>query len=894
MLPRTKKWLLYAALAFAAIMLGTAVGAVGGALKSAPSLQDVEFNPQQTSYMYDVHGQVITRLYRENRVPVRLDQMPMDLRNAIVAIEDPRFYEHHGIDLRGILRALWVDLRSGRIVQGGSTITQQLARNAFLTLERTWSRKIKEVFWAIQIERKYTKDEILETYLNQIYLGEGAYGVEAASQLYFGKSVSKLDLAQCAMLAGLAQGPSYLSPYEHPDRALERRNTVLARMQELGYITPAQAAAAEKEPLGVIPLKPAKTRAPYFVDYVLQYLQSQGFSNEDLFAGGLRVYTTLDLKMQQAAEQALVSSLPDGYKDKDGIEQPQGALVAIDPRNGYIMAMVGGRGDSRFNRAVDALRQPGSAMKPFVYAAALDHGYTLGSIVDDSPVQFPTATGKPWVPSNYDHKYRGPITVRTALEQSVNVVAVKVLQSIGVDTAIGYAQKMGISTLVTSGRANDRNLSFALGGLTRGVSPLEMASAYTTFADQGIHVAPIPVIRVEDRNGNVLFQNRIQQNIVLNEQVAYLMTDALRGVIERGTGRNAQIGRPAAGKTGTTDDNTNAWFVGFTPDLVAAVWMGNDQQNKPLLYHGIAYGSAYTALIWGKFMSQALADTPPSDFVRPPNLVSEPIDTETGYLATTACPNVRQEIFIQGTEPTQPCPVHWWGTPLSQPAPLDATGAPADSTGGSTDTGTGTLFGTPPTGGTDSGAPAGVGPASPQGESGGATGQPPTAAPGLPDSRTGGTTGSGAALPGSGATNAAGSGGPPGGVLPSGTGNGSAGSTGAANGTGGRSPTGTPGSGQPASPSSPASAGPFGAAPPVLEAGRSAAAGSHRPPGGRSDLVEVQVCLASGELATLACPPDQVVTRWYEKDSGLEVTAKGTVRVPHRSLPTRYCTIHGM
>lgn len=680
-MPRKKRrvdqrYIIYALVLIGAVIVGTGVGIVAGTLRNAPDLADVKFRPLATSYIYDAKGKVISRLFRENRVPVTLQQIPKNLQNAIVAIEDDGFYKHHGVDIMGIARALVTDALHGGIVQGGSTITQQLAKNAFLTQERTLARKLNELVWAIQIERAYTKDEILETYLNEIYFGHGAYGVEAAAQIYFGKHVSQLDLAESALIAGIPRGPGFYSPYIDMEAAVRRRNTVLNRMAELKYISPAEAAAAKAEPIRTAGLKPSRDQAPYFVDYVVQYLLGK-YSEDQVYTGGLKVYTTLDLSMQKAAEKALVESLPSGGVGKNNLVQPQGALIALDPRTGEIKAMVGGRGTDKFNRAIQAYRQPGSTMKPFVYTAALDRGYTAATIVDDSPVEFPLGAGQPpWRPENYDHKFRGPMTIRDAVENSINIVAIKVLSQIGVDTAIDYARRMGITSLVDRGNANDRNLSFALGGLTRGVSPLEIASAYGVLANGGIRVTPIAILRVEDANGNVLEENEPSRSIVLNEQTAYLMTDVLRGVIERGTGKAAAIGRPAAGKTGTTDDNTNAWFVGYTPDLVAAVWMGDDDQSKQLVYRGVRYGSWFTAGIWGKFMKEALKNTPPSDFKAPDGLETAVIDTQTGLLATTACTSVREEIFVKGTEPRQYCTLHSWGEPL-RPQPLPAGDTPA-------------------------------------------------------------------------------------------------------------------------------------------------------------------------------------------------------------------------
>ncbi len=654
---KTKRMAIYVAILLVFIMIGSAVGIIAGTLKSVPRLEDVRFNPKMTTTLYDVHDEVVARIFKENRLPVSLDEIPKTLQAAVISIEDQKFYEHHGLNFMAILRALITDVLHGEVVQGGSTITQQLAKIAFLTNEQTFVRKIKDAVWAIQIERKYTKDEILETYLNEIYLGHGAYGVEAASQLYFGKSAKQLNLPESALLAGILRGPEYYSPYVNMEAARRRRNTVLNVMADLGYITRAQAESAKKAPITVVGLKQNRAHAPYFVDYVLQQLLDK-YGEAQVYSGGLKIYTSLDLKMQLAAEKALLDLLPKGKIDENKLQQPQGALIAIDPHSGYIKAMVGGRGEDKFNRAVQAVRQPGSAMKPFVYIAAIDRGYTTAQVIDDSPVEYSMPDGSLWTPQNVDNKFRGPITLRTALEQSVNIVAIKLLDQIGAGTAIEYAKKMGITTLVEKGTLNDRNLSLALGGITRGVTPMEMTTAYGALANQGILVEPVSIVRVEDRDGNVLEENRAKKQIVLNEQTSYIVTDMLKGVITRGTGQNAAIGRPAAGKTGTTSDYTDAWFVGYTPDLVASVWMGNDNPKEKLVFGDVKFASWRSAQIWAAFMSQALVDTPVRDFPVPEGIVTANIDADTGLLATAGCTNVRTEVFISGTEPTQYCNVH--------------------------------------------------------------------------------------------------------------------------------------------------------------------------------------------------------------------------------------------
>ncbi|MFS8581829.1 MAG: penicillin-binding protein 1A [Limnochordales bacterium] len=671
------------------ILFGGAAGMVAGYLRSAPSLDQVVFEQELTSYVYDVHGRRIASLYRENRIPVTLDQMPRHLLDAIVAIEDTRFYEHHGFDVRALLRAAWADVRRmlghEGFLQGGSTITQQLAKNAFLSHERTLARKLQELLWAIQIERKYSKAEILETYLNEIYLGPGVYGVEAASRYYFDKSVSELTLPEAALIAGLAQNAGLHSPYRDPEAAKRRRNTVLLRMEELGMITPEESAAAREAPIVVTDTRPARNLAPDFVNYVIsQLLELDGIDVNTIYAGGIHVYTTLDLDMQRAAQEAVERAFgnPGGIlarattTDANGLRQPQVALVALDPRNGHIKAMIGGRDNDQFNRAVQAVRQPGSAIKPFIYTAAVDNGLSPATVLVDEPFEWVDPfTGDVWRPRNFTNRFSGEMTLREALEQSINIIAVKLLADhVTPRQVIDYARRMGISTLVTEGRRHDAVLALALGGITNGVRPIDMAQAYGVLANQGVRSTPMAITRVVAADGTVLYDFSPEQEVVLSEVTSYIVTDMLRGVIERGTGRRANIGRPAAGKTGTTDSNHDAWFVGYTPELVAAVWIGNDLPS-PMVVGGTPVGSGEAAEIWGNFMRAALADTPPSDFRKPASGLVEDvlIDVKTGLLANTTClmiprTEMRREIFAAGTQPQElspPCHNPFW-TPDQQ------------------------------------------------------------------------------------------------------------------------------------------------------------------------------------------------------------------------------------
>lgn len=602
---KTKRIVLGFFIVVLVMLVGIGCGFLTASMNTKPNLAD-DIRPPASSQIYDINGNEIANVHAaENRVPVKINKIPKDLQNAFVAVEDARFYDHMGIDPRGILRAAWANLTDRTVAEGGSTITQQLAKNAYLTQERTLKRKIQEMFLALQLERQYTKQEILELYLNQIYFGQGAYGVQAAAQTYFGKNVENLDLNECAVLAGIPKSPNYYSPMNNMAAAQERKATVLDQMEKYNYINTSTARKTKNEKIELAKPKKSKTTEPaaYFIDYVTQRMIDK-YGADAVYKEGLKIYTTIDMDMQASAEKAM-ENLPNYRTDDNGIKQPQGALVAIEPQTGYIKAMVGGRGTDQFNRATMAERQPGSAFKPFVFAAALESKFTPSTVVDDSPI-----TIGDWTPQNYERTFSGKVTLRTVAEQSINVPTVKIAQKIGIDKPIYYAQEMGISTFVLDGPQNDRNLATALGGLTKGVTPLELTSAYGTFANKGIHVEPVAIIKVLDRNGKIIEQASPKQRSVISEVSAAELTGMLQGVITRGTGTGANIGRPAAGKTGTTSDYLDAWFVGYTPNLVAGVWIGCDD-NEAL--RGMTGGNL-PATVWRDFMSKALAGTPPKNF----------------------------------------------------------------------------------------------------------------------------------------------------------------------------------------------------------------------------------------------------------------------------------------
>ena len=574
----------------------------------APPNMDETLIPDAASQFYDINGNVIyTTLSEERRIPVNIDKIPKHVQKAFIAIEDNRFYEHGGIDYRGTARAL-VSTLSGREVQGGSTITQQLAKNAFLTQERSIIRKIKEAFIAKELEHKYTKDEILSMYLNRIYFGQGAYGIESASLYYFDKHVQNLDIAEAATLAAIPKSPNYYNPFENPQESKKRQELVIDQMVKYGFINAEQAAQAKAKKMVYSTSHKVKSDPRgYFFDMISQKVIEE-VGADALYKGGLKIYTTLDMDMQKAAENAM-RHLPSYFTDGKKLTQPQMALAAVDPKTGYVKAMIGGRGQDKFNRATLAVRQPGSAFKPFVYLTAMQNGFTPASIIEDKEEEF----AKGWKPQNSDMKWHGKVSLRTALKRSFNVPTIKLAREVGVDKIVANAEKMGISTLVDSGAYSDVNLAMALGGLSKGVNPLEMASAYGVLATNGLYSKPIALLKIVDREGKVLYQAKPQTKRVIDATSAYLTTNMLEDVLVSGTAGGMGIGRPAAGKTGTTDTYIDAWFVGYTPDLSTAVWVGDDN-NKPMQR---MYGSGAPLSIWHEFMVNALASTPRTGFSNP-------------------------------------------------------------------------------------------------------------------------------------------------------------------------------------------------------------------------------------------------------------------------------------
>ena len=575
-----KGWLrgfLIFALLAVLFIAGLIAGMVAAYSRNLPDISRLaDYQPESSTRIFARDGTLLASVYKENRTYVPLSRIPVVVREAVIANEDHNFYYHHGVDFGGIVRAGFADLTHQEF-QGASTITQQLARKLFLNDQVSISRKIQEALLAIEIERYYTKDEILERYLNIVYLGSGAYGVDAAAHTYFGESVENLDLGQAAMIAGVIAAPSDYSPFVNLSLARDRQRHVLDRMVESGYVTQAQADNAASAPLGL-----AKERAPglqgylypYYTTYVIEQLEKL-FGKQAVEEGGLQVYTALDPRMQQEAQESIDWGL---QRAKTwGIHADEAALVSIRPSTGEIVAMVGGKGfslDNQFNRAWQARRQPGSSFKLYVYTAAIDSGMPANTIIDDSPVSYPMGDGTMWSPRDDDNRYMGDVTLRTALELSRNVVAVKLADRIGLDKIIDYAHRMGVTSPL------EPNLSLALGSSV--VTPLDQATGYATIANQGIHIDPSAIRLVKDSLGNPVLDDQYPQaSEVVSAGTAFIITTMLEDVINHGTGYpNAIIGRPAAGKTGTTSDFHDAWFVGFTPDLVTAVWFGNDDNTR--------------------------------------------------------------------------------------------------------------------------------------------------------------------------------------------------------------------------------------------------------------------------------------------------------------------------
>lgn len=630
------------------------------------SISDLETNEEL--YMVELEPELLSGFFNqswEERDLVQLSQVPSHLTDAIIAVEDSRFYQHAGLDFRSILRAFLANLKEGEVVQGGSTLTQQLVKNFFLTQDRTLSRKLNEALMALILEAKYSKNEILEAYLNEIYMGQqgnmSIHGIGKAAQFFFGKKVGDLTLEDSALLAGLIKSPNSLSPYHNPERAEKRRNWVLLKMMEQGKIQEASYQEALKHKTTPRGFVGRFHQAPYFIDFVKQQLQ-QYYPPETLHSDGLRIFTTLDPDIQQEAETSLKQGLKQleedfpSLKRENPLDQIQGSLVVVQPQTGYVKAMVGGRNYSvsQFNRVTQAKRQPGSLFKPFVYLAGISQNgpgiknpITGATLIEDAPISIPVVEGgqkKEWSPENYDNTFHGPVTLRTALESSLNAATVRLAQTVGIHEITKTATAIGISSPL------NQVPSLALG--TSEVSPLEMATAYTTLANQGIKTTLLSIKQIVDKDGNILQNRDIQVEKVITPQNAYLMTYLLQGVVEHGTAsgvRTLGYKGPVAAKTGTTSDYRDAWFVGYTPELLGLVWVGFDRNDPTYLT-----GSRAALPIWVDLMKRISSEVTP-DFLPPSNIIFRMIDPKTGLLTSFQCPDGVQEAFVEGTEPKNRC-----------------------------------------------------------------------------------------------------------------------------------------------------------------------------------------------------------------------------------------------
>ncbi len=686
-------------------------------LTGMPPMQALEdYTPSLTTRVYDVKGNVVAELSIEKRALLPLSKIPVDLQNAAIAVEDDSFLHHWGISPKGMVRSALRNFVARRVVQGASTITQQLAKQIFLKPERKISRKIREVLLAIQIERNFSKQEILQFYLNQVYFGEGAYGAQAAARNYFGKEIADLTLADCALLAGLIRAPRANSPFFKLENAHRRRAVVLQRMVEEKMITPAERDAANATTIASVKPVGMETQAPYFVEHVRRRLE-QKYGTAMVWRGGLKIYTTVDLDQQKKAEEVMEKAMVD-FDTKAEVEHQkkiaellatgeplppevstgplakiQGAFVLMDVKTGSVRAMIGGR-DSHFNRATQAKRQPGSTFKPFVWAAALQSGMTPATLVDDTPLAYyfdgrdwrllegatdqysinlatqPFAASpdfKIWVPNNFDGKFMGRITLRSALAHSRNIASINLITQVGPPLVVEIARRAGIVSALEPAPA------LGLGASV--VTPMEMTGSFATFANGGIAVTPYTVERVVDASGRVLESHLPSEREGMSPQLAYLVANLMKGVVQGGTAAYARrLNRPLAGKTGTSNDNRDLWFIGFTPDLVAGAWMGYDDFAS--LGRKDWTGGSTVVPWWTEIMEDVLKDMPKRDFPVPPNITFAAIDSVTGMLFGPNCPkkNKLLESFVAGSEPKAYCnidhslaPVAPGAAPLSNP-----------------------------------------------------------------------------------------------------------------------------------------------------------------------------------------------------------------------------------
>jgi len=648
-----KKWLSLALLGFILVSGLASPAEAGEKFATYPALP----HNYSSIKIFDNKGRFVGRILPKERYWVPIDRIHPFLQKAVVAIEDSRYYDHPGIDIRGIARALVKDVAKGKLAEGGSTITQQLIKNKYLSGQKTLDRKIKEGLLAMEYERKYSKKQILEMYLNEIYYGNGAWGIAQAARIYFDKSPGNLTEAECALLAGVPKAPNRYNPSGSPSVVRNRRNLVLNRMAELKMISP-----QKKQKLMASSISPIKKgEAPYYVDAIRNKLVER-YGAEIIERGGLEVITAMDLNLQRQAEQVL----------RDGVKKIsptlQGALLCLNPNTGDVLAVAGGVDftSSAYNRAFYAKRQPGSAIKPFIYAAALEKRYTASSIWNDAPVTYTWGTNESWTPQNYGKEHYGDISLRQALAHSDNVIAVRLLETIGIPYFVEFMGKLGLPL-------HSRNLSLALG--TEEVTLTDLVEAYTPLANGGSRAEARTIVRIYDRYHNAWTENPPVVTPVLSPDTAFVTTSMMKDVLTYGTAKTLKKfsqERPSAGKTGTTDNYQDAWFIGYTPQVITGIWVGHDKPESG----GKGFtGGSVCAPIWGRFMRTALAGKPVVDFPKPETVVSISIDPATGRPATPDCPEKLDEFYLPGTQPTEYCPQHGGEAlpPQAPTAPLPNT-----------------------------------------------------------------------------------------------------------------------------------------------------------------------------------------------------------------------------
>jgi penicillin-binding protein 1A len=646
-----------------------------------PSLTKLEnIDPALATKVYSEDGELIESFYQKNRTITPFNKFPEDLVVSLLSTEDRRFYNHWGVNIISGFRSLYVNLIHFAIVEGSSTLTMQLARNLYLSLDRTWARKIKEVMTTIQIERTYSKKEIIEMYLNIMFFGSNSYGIQAGAMKFFSKNVEDLTVEECALLVGVLQAQTMYNPLNNPERAIGRRNEVLKNLVEVGYITPATYDSVSAIPLQLDPSSEQFKIAPYFTEYVRQHLNRlQDSLNVDVYEDGLRVYTTLNVKIQEYMNEAIAKEMPaiqarirrkpeivkfkEQFKDSlyaDSLFNEktivQIAFLCLDPSNGHILGMVGGRDFNKYkyNRAVQAPRQPGSAFKPFVYTAAIDNGYSPADEFLNQPFVEINDDGTRWTPHNYDNTVSGYMSLREALRRSKNLVSIRLIREITPKLVTGYAKRMGINSRIRPVS------SLALG--TSEVRPLELVAAFGVYSNNGVYVKPIAITKIEDKTGNVIYKNRSIGQEALSPETTQIMNDMLQDVINHGTGyaarRDYEFYTPAGGKTGTTNNYTDAWFVGFTPHLATGVWVGFDDPGLSL---GTGETGARAALpLWAHFMKSVYDSLkfPPKKFSESPNVVRIAICKETKKRITSYCPESIEELYNLKFAPTEECDKH--------------------------------------------------------------------------------------------------------------------------------------------------------------------------------------------------------------------------------------------